>query len=93
MAAQPAPLYESFGTDMPRRKKTPRQTRELSPGERKVHMWVKQHHGVLSEIARKTSKSVQFVQRVAYNREARSKGLVVERMLLRRGCPLIQQVG
>lgn len=97
MATLAAPLHvheqvSPLGVPEPRRKKTPRVARDLSPEERRVHMWVRQHHGVLSEIARKTQKSVQFVQRVAYNREARSRGLVVEKMLLKRGCPLIQKV-
>lgn len=69
-----------------------RQSRDLTGPERRVKNWIKQNHGILSRIARETGKSVQFVQRIAYNHEARSRGLVVENQLLRHGCPLIQKI-
>lgn len=71
---------------------TERQVRDLSKAELKIRDWIKVNTGVLSRVARETGKSVAFVQRVAYNREARSKGLVVERKLLELGCPLIQKL-
>lgn len=69
-----------------------RKTRKLSPEQRSVRTWIKLHYGVLSEIARETEKSVAFVQRIAYNREAQSRGFIVERKLKARGCPLIQKI-
>jgi phage portal protein BeeE len=70
-----------------------RRVRDLSPLESRVQSWVKANHGVLSRVAQETGKSVQFVQRVAYNREAQSAGWIVERKLLALGCPLIQKIG
>ena len=66
--------------------------RELTGAERRISTWIRQNHGVLSQVARKLGLSVAFVQRVAYNREAQSKGLRVERELQARGCPLIQKI-
>ncbi len=71
---------------------SPRQQRKLSPGQVRVQNWIKKNHGALSEIARQTGLSVSFVQRVAYDLEARSKGLRVEHALKSRGCPLIQRI-
>ena len=69
-----------------------RQPRALSPAERKVKSWVRQNHGVLSRIAREFGCSVTFVQRIAYNREARSAEMKIERRLRGLGCPLIQKL-
>ena len=69
-----------------------REPRDLSGAERRVASWIKQNHGVLSRVARELGLSVAFVQRVAYNREAQSKGLRVERKLQALGCPLIQRI-
>lgn len=66
--------------------------RELTGAERRVAAWIKQNHGVLSRVARELGLSVAFVQRVAYDREAQSKGLRVERKLQALGCPLIQKI-
>jgi hypothetical protein len=55
-------------------------------------MWIDNNYGVLSRVARQTGVSVAFVQRVAYNREARSKNFKVEKKLLGLGCPLIQKI-
>lgn len=71
---------------------SPRQQRTLSPPQVRVQNWIKKNHGVLSEIAREMGLSVAFVQRIAYNLEARSKGLRVEHKLKSRGCPLIQRI-
>lgn len=54
--------------------------------------WVRSNHGILSRVAREFGLSVQFVQRIAYNREAQSKGHRVEHKLIALGCPLIQKV-
>lgn len=69
-----------------------RHSRHLSPGEQRVKRWVSANHGVLSRVARELGLSVAFVQRVAYAREAQSKGLRVERKLQALGCPLIQKI-
>ena len=69
-----------------------REPRELTGAERRISNWIKQNHGVLSRVANELGLSVAFVQRVAYNREARSQGLRVERKLLSLGCPLIQKI-
>lgn len=72
---------------------TGRKKRVLSRAEQKVQEWIKDHHGVLSNVAKDTGLSIAFVQRVAYNRgEARSKGLKVENRLASLGCPLIQPI-
>ena len=71
---------------------TPRVTRDLPPVERRIKAWIDNNYGVLSRVARQLHVSVAFVQRVAYNREARSKNLKVERKLLSLGCPLIQKI-
>jgi DNA-binding MarR family transcriptional regulator len=71
---------------------SPRQQRVLSPQQTRVQNWIKKNHGALSEIAREMGLSVSFVQRIAYNLEARSKGLRVEHKLRSRGCPLIQRI-
>jgi len=69
-----------------------RRQRELSPAERRVRQWVKSNHGVLSSVAREFGLSVQFVQRIAFNREARSHEMRVEKRLRELGCPLIQKI-
>lgn len=69
-----------------------RRPRELSGAERRVSNWIKQNHGVLTRVANKFNLSVAFVQRIAYNREAQSAGLKVERELRSLGCPLIQKL-
>jgi|WetSurMetagenome_2_1015567.scaffolds.fasta_scaffold01696_11 hypothetical protein len=71
---------------------TERQARELNHGERRVRQWVRRNHGLLSQIAREFSLSVQFVNRIAYNQNARSADLRVERRLKSAGCPLMQKV-
>lgn len=70
-----------------------RQQRKLTPAQMRIKNWIRKNHGILSEIAREFGLSVQFVQRVAYNQEAQSKGLRVEHKLKSRGCPLIQRIG
>lgn len=70
-----------------------RQQRKLTPAQMRIKNWIKKNHGVLSETAREFGLSVQFVQRVAYNQEAQSKGLRVEHKLRSKGCPLIQKIG
>jgi len=77
-----------------KRKQAPpaRQSRPLSDAERRVKTWIRSNHGVLSQLAREYGLSVQFVQRIAYNREAKSKDFRVEHRLLQLGCPLIQPV-
>lgn len=70
----------------------PRQQRVLSPPQLRVQKWIKKNHGALSEIARELGVSVAFTQRVAYNLDARSKGLRIEHALKARGCPLIQRI-
>lgn len=75
-----------------RLEKSKRKFRDLSPAERKIKVWISRNYGQLSVIARELNLSPQFVQRIAYNREARSKGLVVERRLMDLGCPLIQKL-
>lgn len=69
-----------------------RSRRVLDEDELKIQHWVRSNYGTLSEIARESGLSVQFVQRIAYNREARSRGYSVERKLLALGCPLIQKI-
>lgn len=86
-----------MATSRPRRKRTkipraPRRPRPLSPGETRVKAWLDENYGVLSEIAREVNLSPTFVQRIAYNREARSQGWRVERLLKERGCPLMQTI-
>ena len=71
---------------------TLRGQRELSTGEMRVRTWILNNRGVLSRIARELNLSLAFVQRVAYNREAASKGLRVEHRLKELGCPLIQKI-
>jgi len=71
---------------------SPRRQRELTSAERRIHLWICKNKGVLSQVARETGKSVAFVQRVAYFREARSKEFIVERRLKALGCPLIQKI-
>lgn len=66
--------------------------RALTAHERRVKAWIKSQRGVLSQVARELGLSVAFVQRVAYNREAKSKGLRVEHRLRALGCPLAQRV-
>ena len=60
---------------------------------------MRKNYGVLSRVAREmvspdhpNGLSVQFVQRIAYNREARSKGWKVEKRLKALGCPLMQKI-
>ncbi len=69
-----------------------RRQRILTPAERRVRTWIMNHNGILSEVAREFDLSVAFVQRIAYNREARSKGLKVEHKLKVLGCPLQQKI-
>jgi hypothetical protein len=69
-----------------------RKQRALSTAEQRIQNWIKKNHGVLSRVAEETKKSVAFVQRIAYNRDAQSKDLVVEHKLVARGCPLIQKI-
>jgi len=71
---------------------THRQRRTLSPAQLRVQNWVKKNHGALSQVARELGVSVAFTQRIAYNLEARSKGLRVEHKLKALGCPLIQRI-
>jgi len=66
--------------------------RTLTTAEMRIKYWIKQNYGALSKIARDCGVSAQFCQRVAYNREARSKDLRVEKALLALGCPLIQSI-
>lgn len=66
------------------------QSRDLQ--EKRVKAWVSANHGVLSRIAREFDLSLAFVWRVAYGREAQSKGLRVEHKLQALGCPLIQRI-
>jgi len=60
--------------------------------EKRVKAWVREHHGVLTKIAKETNKSLAFVWRVAYAREAQSKGLLIENKLQAMGCPMIQKI-
>lgn len=69
-----------------------RNARQLNEQEQKVRLWIRGQHGILSKVAREFELSVQFIQRIAYNREAQSKDYRVERRLLQLGCPLIQHV-
>ena len=69
-----------------------RAPRDLSPAERKIKLWIKQNHGILSRISREFNCSVTFVQRIAYNREAKSAGMKIEQRLRGLGCPLIQKI-
>lgn len=69
-----------------------RQYRDLTSGEKIVRAWIMNNYGVLSRIAREFNCSVQWVQRIAYNREARSKGLAIEKKLKALGCPLQQRL-
>jgi hypothetical protein len=69
-----------------------RHRRPLSHEERRVQHWLKSNHGILSQVARDCDVSVQFVHRIAYNREAQSRGLRVEKKLAGLGCPLMQKV-
>jgi hypothetical protein len=78
--------------EAPDRVPQPRRPRELTPAERRISLWVRRNRGILSTVAREMGLSVQFVQRVAYDREAKSKGMRVERRLRELGCPLIQRV-
>lgn len=74
------------------KRRAKRQVRDLSPEELRVQTWIRKNHGVLSMVAQETGKSVAFVQRIAYNREAQSKGFRIERVLRAKGCPLIQSI-
>jgi hypothetical protein len=69
--------------------------RNLSADEARICAWIKENHGVLSRVARSMQPplSVQFVARIAYNQNAKSKGFHVERKLKALGCPLIQRIG
>lgn len=69
-----------------------RTPRELTPAQKRVRAWIRDNHGVLSRVAREFGLSVQFVQRIAYHREAQSKGRRVEQRLISLGCPLNQRV-
>lgn len=71
---------------------TPRKYRVLSNPEKRVRSWIALHPGVLSNLAREFKLSVSFVQRIAYNREASSQGLRVEKRLKSMGCPLQQEI-
>lgn len=68
-----------------------RQPRQYNADERKVKMWIKRNHGILTRVAAELGLSVQYVSRVAYNRSDPSKGLRIERKLIQLGCPLIQR--
>lgn len=70
----------------------PRQARKLSPQDRRIKEWIQANNGVLSSVAREFSLSTAFVQRIAYDREARSADMRVERRLKYLGCPLKQKV-
>lgn len=63
----------------------------MTTEESRVKLWIKANHGVLSRVAVEFDRSVQFVQRIAYNREAQSKEFRIERRLATLGCPLIQE--
>lgn len=76
-----------------REPKTSRRQRVLTPGERRVRNWISNTPGVLSRVAKEQGLSVAFVQRIAYGREAQSKGWRVEHRLKELGCPLQQKVG
>lgn len=71
-----------------------RQPRLLTPAERKVQRWARENYGILSRIAREIIPpvSVQFVHKIAYGRGEKSRGMRVERALLKAGCPLIQKI-
>ena len=69
-----------------------RSQRILTPAERRIRNWIANTPGVLSTVARELGLSVAFVQRVAYNREAKSQGLRVEHRLKELGCPLQQKI-
>lgn len=83
----PRPVIQSrpIPASEPQSKRT---RRELTSTERRVHNWIAQNHGVLTRVANELNISVQFCQRIAYSREARSKGMRVERRLKELGCPL-----
>ena len=69
-----------------------RAQRELSVAEQKIKRWIRQNHGILSRLSREFNCSVTFVQRIAYNREAKSAGMKIEQRLRALGCPLIQKI-
>jgi hypothetical protein len=69
-----------------------RERKTLTKAQQKIADWVRVHPAVLSNVARELGVSVQFVHRVAYNRDAKSRGLKVERKLKELGCPLIQKI-
>jgi hypothetical protein len=64
----------------------------LSPPEQRIKNWLAKNYGVLTRVSKELGLSIAFVQRVAYNRGARSRGLKVERRLLELGAPLIQRL-
>lgn len=70
---------------------TDRASIPLTERESRVKAWIRANHGVLSRVAEECNVSVTFVNRIAYNRSAISKGGRVERALVARGCPLIQK--
>jgi hypothetical protein len=73
--------------------RTIRQRKPLTKAQQKVSDWVRVHHAILTTVANELGVSVQFVHRIAYNRDARSRGLMVEHKLKSLGCPLIQKIG
>lgn len=67
-------------------------SKQRPSSKERVRKWVLANYGALSEVARDHQVSVSYVQRVAYNIGVQSKGLRIERALLGRGCPLMQQL-
>jgi hypothetical protein len=64
----------------------------LTPAQARVRTWIKSNYGIISQIAEQLSFTPQYVHRIAYGHEARSKDYRVENALKKRGWPADPQV-